>query len=415
MLLGQKGYLDDELGADAQFAFCFDDALVVGDDFLDVCETESESLDVVDVAGVYAVELLEYLLQVFAFDADAVVLDADAQLSGFVPGADGEFELSVGAFVLHGIVHQVEDDVGEVHLVDEDDGVFGFQAGDDLSSVLLDFEGEGMDDAGDEFVGVDFDHLEVGALVLVHGQLEYLLDLEAQALGLVVDGGGESAEHARRLGDGFVVEHLRGERDGGDGCLELVGHVVDEVVLDLGEFLLAEDEHHGDDEGDDEDEREDDGGHDEGEGAVDVLAKLGEVDLEHAHLLHGVVLEECLREGYLAAFLVVVGALVDALSVIGIDGEVVVHVDAVVGQFGLEVLVELQKVDAVLQWPVAGRVEHGVDDFVNEVFLVEVAFAHDFLQGLGLVGKAGAVTLGVVLVAAHAVAAGVEQWRVGIG
>ena len=67
--------LDGELGADAQFAVCHDGALVVFDDFIDVGKAESEPFHVVEVARVYAVELLEDALQVFFLDADAIVLD----------------------------------------------------------------------------------------------------------------------------------------------------------------------------------------------------------------------------------------------------------------------------------------------------------------------------------------------------
>ena len=37
-----------------------------------------------------------------------------------------------------------------------------------------------------------------------------------------------------------VVEHLSCKRYGGDGCLKLVRHIVDEVVFHLSEAFLAE-------------------------------------------------------------------------------------------------------------------------------------------------------------------------------
>ena len=175
-----------------------DGAAVVGDDLLDVGESEAESLDVVHIACVYTVELFEYLLQVVALDADAVVLQRDAEPVGLVPGRYGEFQLCVLTAVFHGVVHEVEDDVGQVHLVDHHVGTLGAQVGDDLSAVLLDLQREGVDDARDEFVHVDLRHVEVSLLVLVHAELQHLLHLEPQALRLVVDGRCQAAQHLGR-------------------------------------------------------------------------------------------------------------------------------------------------------------------------------------------------------------------------
>ena len=52
--------------------------------------------------------------------------------------------------------------------------------------------------------------------------------------------------HLGRLADAVVVEHLCGQRDAGDGCFQLVCHVVDKVILDLRIPFLSEDDDDGD-------------------------------------------------------------------------------------------------------------------------------------------------------------------------
>ena len=92
--------------------------------FVNVGQTQAKALHVVAVACRDAVELLEDLLQVFAFHADAVVLDGDLDVVLiWIDGGYHEFGRHVVAPILDGIVQQVEDDVGEVHAVHVDDGI----------------------------------------------------------------------------------------------------------------------------------------------------------------------------------------------------------------------------------------------------------------------------------------------------
>ena len=91
------------------------------DDLLDVGQSESEALDVVLVAGMYAVELVEDLTQVFFLDALSGVADGEAQVVVLVvPGADVDVDGFVVLTLLHGVVHEVCDGVLEVYLVDVD-------------------------------------------------------------------------------------------------------------------------------------------------------------------------------------------------------------------------------------------------------------------------------------------------------
>ena len=83
-----------------------------------------------------------------------------------------------------------------------------------------------------------------------HTHLQNLVHLEAQTLGFIVNDSTDMFEHGLALSNCGVVEHLCGQRDGGYRCLELMRHVVDEIVLDFRHAPLANEQvghHHEDD------------------------------------------------------------------------------------------------------------------------------------------------------------------------
>lgn len=119
-----QGQLDDEGAALAGFALDADAAFVERHHLRDVAESYAEAFDVVDVAGVDAVEFFENMLLVLFRDANAIVFHAQHGPLALLAGADDEVGLAGG--VLDGVVHQVVHHVGYVQLV----GVEG--AGDGL-------------------------------------------------------------------------------------------------------------------------------------------------------------------------------------------------------------------------------------------------------------------------------------------
>ena len=287
----------------------------------------------------------------------------------------------VVAFVLDGVVHEVENDVREVHFVDEDVRLVGPQVGSDGSACAFHFEAEGVDHAGEEVVCVDLTALEGGFLAVEHRHLQHLLHLEAQPLRLVVDDARNVVEHGLALAHGGVSQHLCGQRDGGDGRLELVGHVVDEVVLDLRQPFLAERDIDGVDERQEQDERENDGRYDEPDAGEQVLVHLGKVDDHHAHLRGRRVGKEQLGVGIVGPAFLVVRTAVNLAAVAREDAEVVGQFDAVGQELRPYGLVELLEVDSFLQRLVAGPAEQGADHLVDQCALVLVASADFRLKG----------------------------------
>ena len=132
-----------------------------------------------------------------------------------------------------------------MHFIDHTDVVFCIKMRLDLSSCLLYFEAECR--AGTLHDGIHRYILkfQVGLLTIEHRHLQNLLNLETQSFGFVGYHSSDMLHHVGRLRDRRVIEHLRSKRNTRDRSLELMRHIVDEVVLDLAQLLLSE--HHIDD------------------------------------------------------------------------------------------------------------------------------------------------------------------------
>ena len=102
--------------------------------------------------------------------------------------------------------------------------------------------------------------------------------------------------------------------------------------------------------------------------------------LQHTTTLHGVVLEQHLREHPIVTFLIVVGTLIDHSSVAGADHKVIGDIHAVIAQLHLQNLIQFNEIDTLVQRTVAGCVENGVDNLLYQLLLCGIAHVHDFFQ-----------------------------------
>ena len=353
---------------------------------LHIGQAEAESLHVVDVARMHAIELLEHSLQALFLDADARVANREVEVLVVVPRLDVDVERTVGLAVFHGVVEQVVDHVLEVHLIDVHRRVHSLDLRIDFPARVLHAQREVVGDALHHFVQVELLFLERRVLPVEHRHLQHLFHEESQAFRLVVDHRAKVSGHLLALRHRVVVHHLRGERNAGDGRFQLVRHVVDEVVLDFGVSLLAEHENQRDDKRNDQHDGENDGGNHEAHRGVDVGIHVGEMHLHDAHFRLRVVAEEHLRIGVCHARLRVFRTAIDLPPVLRRHDEVIRNVDAVVHQFGLQVLVEQLEVDALFQRLVARGIENRINHLVEQRLLIDVAVFNDFLHllvGLG--------------------------------
>ena len=93
----------------------------------------------------------------------------------------------------------------------------------------------------EQFIGIKFLHLERrSVLVIEHRHLQHFIDLKTQSFGLTGDYTRKTPEHFRRFGHRLVLQHLRRKRYCRYRSLELMRHIVYEVILHLGNFLVPD-------------------------------------------------------------------------------------------------------------------------------------------------------------------------------
>ena len=184
---------------------------MIFDDLVDIGQAQSEAFHVVHIAGGDTIEANEDLLQVFFFDADPVVLDEELELAVLVAGAGHEAQGHFLSAILDGVVQQVEEHVGQVHLIGVDGGVQGAEIEVDRAAIFLHLEREGAHHGGQEVVRVDLLELERRLLSFKERHLQDLLHEEAQSPRFVVDDGRDVFEHLGLLREVRVAEHLGGQ------------------------------------------------------------------------------------------------------------------------------------------------------------------------------------------------------------
>ena len=180
----------------------------------------------------------------------------------------------------------------------------------------------------------------------------------------------------------LVIHHLCSQRDGGDRSLQLMGHIVDEIVLYLRIALLTEDNHNREEEGDEQYDGKDDAWNHEPYAGKNVAAHFGEMHLDNTHLRLRIVLEEVLRVSVFLTFFRIVGTTVNFTAIGSRHGEVVWDVDTVIGQFLTDIVVEHTEIDAFLQGFVASSIQYIIYHLVEQTFLIDITVADYFLHGL---------------------------------
>ena len=282
-----------ELCSLAEFAAGLDGAVVQLHHLLHVGQAESEALDVVLVAGMHAIELVEDALQVVLLYADAVVGDADAEVClALIEGVNLDGERLVLASVLEGVVQQVEDDVCEVHLVGVDEGIVGLELHVERTTYLRHFQREGVHHVLRYLVSIEFLKLQGDVVVVEEAHLQDFLHLKTKSSGLVVNHISQTFIGSCILVDALIRQHLGSKGNGGDGGLELMRHIVNEIVLHLTDLSLSDDKVNCYQERDKQDESENHSrqhipGH-----ATHIFLAVRKMDINITHLTGGITTEQ---------------------------------------------------------------------------------------------------------------------------
>ena len=185
-----------------------------------------------------------------------------------------------------------------------------------------------------------------------------------------------------------VVEHLRGKRDAGNRRLQLMRHVVDEIIFHLTVALLPEADHYREDESYYQNEREHNARYHEADTGEDIAVDVGKMNAQHTHPRGRLVAVERLGIGKLRPLIAVIGATVNLTAVLRAYGEVIRDINAVVDELCLDVLIEDAEIDTLLQRFVGRRIEHVHHHLVEQGTLIDITVLHEFLQRAagGIVG-----------------------------
>ena len=84
---------------------------------LDVRQAKAEALHIMHIAGMYSIELFEDFLQVLLLHTHSRIGDGEVEMLVIIPGLHRDVERLIWLAILHSVVHQVEDDILEMHLI----------------------------------------------------------------------------------------------------------------------------------------------------------------------------------------------------------------------------------------------------------------------------------------------------------
>ena len=149
--------------------------------------------------------------------------------------------------VFDGVVDEVVHHVGDVELVGKEYAVDGVEVGGDGAVAVFNGDEKTLDGFLNDAVQVNLFRGDGEFFARHLGTLQKSFDEDTHSAVFVADDVDEIASGGEVAGDGFVFEHLAGETDGGEGSLDFVGHVVDEVGLHFIEFVLGQDGTDGED------------------------------------------------------------------------------------------------------------------------------------------------------------------------
>ena len=97
--------------------------------------------------------------------------------------------------------------------------------------------------------------------------------------------------------------------------------------------------------------------------------------------MDGVVREQLYCKLVVVTFFLVVGTAIHDGLVVVLNRVVVLQLNTIETEFGLQVLVKLLEIDSFAERTVMSRIEDTVYHLIDKCLLLAVASSHDFLQG----------------------------------
>ena len=224
------------------------------------------------VAGGHPEKFRKQEFTVFVWNAGAVVPDRDADAILFVLREKGHFRFG-GIF--DGVVRQIEYDVGKVKRIGRNERPRRAEFQLEPASLAADAVLEIMNGLADHPVYVNRLFFQMRGTVFQPGHLKHSVYLVFQVIGFVLDDIGILEKPSIGL-DGLVIfQHFCGQLDGGNGRAELMGHIIDKVLLNFRELFLSEEFENADAKAGDHQKQENGGKYPESHLMYDELFPVG--------------------------------------------------------------------------------------------------------------------------------------------
>ena len=127
----------------------------------------------------------------------------------YVAGRHLEYRGRIILHVFQGVVEQIEDDVGEVHLIKAAFSVDGIEVYLNLAPIFLSLDLLGVDYIIDDIVDIHIREFQCRTTgIVIHRHLQHLIHLEAQTLRLLSYHSGKMLERCGGFSDRIILKHL---------------------------------------------------------------------------------------------------------------------------------------------------------------------------------------------------------------
>ena len=206
---------------------------------LHISQSQSESFHIVLVSSRHPIELLKDTLELVLWNTYSIILNADAEVGVLIPRGHLKMYGNILTPVLHCIVKQVIYNVSEMHLVHIYERIEGIKARIDGASCVGHLQRECLHDDLNLLVGIQFLQFECNIVSVKQAHLKHLLHLQTQTFCLIVYHTAQAVVSGLTLGHLLVHQHLCCDGNGREGRLELMCHVVNEIILHLTHLLLT--------------------------------------------------------------------------------------------------------------------------------------------------------------------------------
>src|SRR5882757_2367237 len=209
---------------------------------LDIAEPQTEAFDIMEITRVGPVKFLKDAPLGLLTHADAVVFNAYHQAFGSAVRSNADEKVLLRIF--HRIIDEIGYQVGKMYFIGHDQVILGVELQFRPSPLSVQLQLEILHGFLDDSLGMDGTQVKLLLLPVEQRCLKNGLHLLVHTAIFFFYNAGEILRFLSVLDHLLVLQRIYGQGDGGQRRFELMGHVIDEIILDLTQFLLPEEGRH---------------------------------------------------------------------------------------------------------------------------------------------------------------------------